>query len=296
MEIRHLQTFLTIVELEGFTKTADHLGYAQSTITSHIQILEGELGEAIFDRLGKKVILTNVGKQLIPYAKEMLKLYGEIKSITSDKDKVSGDLIIGAGESLCIYRLGKIFKEYKEKYPNVNLIIKNSSCSDLRSKLHSGEIDMVFTIEPEIEDRNLVVNKLKDEKLVLISSNTSDLDLIKSDKENKIGRRSVLFTEKGCSCREKFKKYLNNEEIKYSNTLEFSSIEVIKNCAINGLGISLLQFYIVENEVKTGIIKCIDVEEKYNNFKTQMVYHKDKNISNPMKKLIEITLNNASRW
>lgn len=54
MEIRHLQTFITIVELEGFTKAAEHLGYAQSTITSHIQILENELGEVLFDRLGKK--------------------------------------------------------------------------------------------------------------------------------------------------------------------------------------------------------------------------------------------------
>ncbi|MCS4465148.1 LysR family transcriptional regulator [Clostridium botulinum] len=54
MEIRHLQTFITIVELEGFTKAAEYLGYAQSTITSHIQILENELGEVLFDRLGKK--------------------------------------------------------------------------------------------------------------------------------------------------------------------------------------------------------------------------------------------------
>lgn len=45
MEIRHLQTFITIVELEGFTKAADYLGYAQSTITAHIQILENELGK-----------------------------------------------------------------------------------------------------------------------------------------------------------------------------------------------------------------------------------------------------------
>ena len=72
MEIRHLQTFITIVELQGFTKAAEHLGYAQSTITSHIRILEDELGEVLFDRLGKKVILTHVGKKLVPYAKQML--------------------------------------------------------------------------------------------------------------------------------------------------------------------------------------------------------------------------------
>lgn len=95
MEIRHLQTFMTIVELEGFTKAAEHLGYAQSTITSHIQILESELGEVLFDRLGKKIVLTNVGKDLVPYAKQMLQVYKDIKNITSDKNSVSGDLTIG---------------------------------------------------------------------------------------------------------------------------------------------------------------------------------------------------------
>lgn len=55
MEIRHLQTFVTVVDKNGFTKAADHLGYAQSTITAHIQTLEDELGQPLFDRLGKKI-------------------------------------------------------------------------------------------------------------------------------------------------------------------------------------------------------------------------------------------------
>jgi len=75
MEIRHLQTFITIVELDGFTKAAEHLGYAQSTITAHIQILESEMGEVLFDRLGKKIVLTSVGKKLLPYAKQMLNIH-----------------------------------------------------------------------------------------------------------------------------------------------------------------------------------------------------------------------------
>lgn len=117
MEIRHLQTFITIVEVEGFTKAAERLGYAQSTITSHIQILENELGGALFDRLGKKIVLTNLGKELVPYVKQMLQIYKEIKGIKSEHNDVSGDLIIGAGESLSIYRLGKILKEYKKTFP-----------------------------------------------------------------------------------------------------------------------------------------------------------------------------------
>ena len=290
MEIRHLQTFITIVELGGFTKAADYLGYAQSTITAHIQILENELGKALFDRLGKKIILTNVGRDLVPYAEQMLSLYKEIKDITSDKSVVTGDLVIGAGESLSIYRLGKILKEYKKSFPEVNITLKNETCSNLRSKLHSGEVDIIFTIKPEIVDTDLVVRDLKDDTMVIIGSPDSDLEFLLSNYEGKLTRESIIFSEKGCSFRIAFENYLKEKKIKYLNPLEFSSVEATKNFVMNGLGISFLPFYAVSKEIKEGSLKMIEVKEPLYKFKTQLAYHKNKNISLPMSKLIEITL------
>jgi DNA-binding transcriptional LysR family regulator len=296
MEIRHLQTFITIVELEGFTKAAEHLGYAQSTITSHIQILENELGESLFDRLGKKIVLTNVGKELVPYAKQMLYVYKEIKNIKSEQKGVYGDLIIGAGESLTIYRLGKILKEYKKSFPNVNIILKDSICSNLRSKLHSGEVDIIITIEPKIMDTDLVVKNLKDECMVIIGAPDADLEFLSTNFESEVARESIIFSEKGCSFRIAFENYLKQKKIKYVNPLEFSSIEAIKKCVMNGLGISFLPFYTVRNEIKEGSLKMIEATESFDKFRTQLAYHKNKSISLPMNKLIEITLKNSSNW
>lgn len=296
MEIRHLQTFITIVELEGFTKAAEHLGYAQSTITSHIQILENELGESLFDRLGKKIVLTNVGKELVPYAKQMLHVYKEIKNITSEQNGVSGDLIVGAGESLTIYRLGKILKEYKKSFPKVNIILKDSICSELKSKLQSGELDIILTIEPQIMDTDLVVKNLKDECMVIIGAPDADLEFLSTNFESKVATESIIFSEKGCSFRIAFENYLKQKNIKYVNSLEFSSIEAIKKCVMNGLGISFLPFYTVRNEIKEGSLKMIEVKEPFDKFRTQLAYHKNKSIALPMSNLIEITLKNSLKW
>lgn len=296
MEIRHLQTFIAIVELDDFTKAAEHLGYAQSTITAHIQILENELGEVLFDRLGKKIVLTNVGKDLVPYAKQMLDIYKEIKNITSDKNEVSGDLIIGAGESLSIYRLGKILKEYKKSFPKVNIILKNSICNDLRSKLHSGELDIIFTIEPQITDTDLVVKNLKDECMLIIGAPNADLEFLSTNYESQVAKESIIFSEKDCSFRIAFENYLKHKKIKYVNPLELSSIEAIKKCVMNGLGISFLPFYTVRNEIEEGSLKMIEVKEPFHKFKAQLAYHKNKSISLPMSKLIEITLKNSANW
>ncbi|WP_330647908.1 LysR family transcriptional regulator [Metaclostridioides mangenotii] len=291
-----MQTFITIVELEGFTKAAEHLGYAQSTITSHIQILENELGESLFDRLGKKIVLTNLGKELVPYAKQMLHVYKEIKNITSEQNGVSGDLIVGAGESLTIYRLGKILKEYKKSFPKVNIILKDSICSELKSKLQSGELDIILTIEPQIMDTDLVVKNLKDECMVIIGAPDADLEFLSTNFESKVATESIIFSEKGCSFRIAFENYLKQKNIKYVNSLEFSSIEAIKKCVMNGLGISFLPFYTVRNEIKEGSLKMIEVKEPFDKFRTQLAYHKNKSIALPMSNLIEITLKNSLKW
>lgn len=296
MDIRHLQTFITIVELDGFTKAAEHLGYAQSTITSHIKILENELGEALFDRLGKKIILTNSGKELVPYARRMLEVYKEIKNITLDQKAVAGDLIIGASESLTIYRLGKILKEYKKNFPKVNIILKSLKCSDLRSKLHNGELDITLTIEPEIMDPDLVVTNLKDENMVIIGAPDADLEFLAGNFEGEAAREGIIFSEKGCIARMAFENYLRQKKIRYENPLELSSIEAIKKCVMNGLGISFLPYYTVKNEIKEGRLRIIKVAEPFDTFRTQLAYHKNKSISLPMSKLIEVILKNSSNW
>lgn len=296
MEIRHLQTFITIVEFGSFTKAAEFLGYAQSTITSHIQILENELNESLFDRLGKKIILTNIGRELVPYARQMLEVYKDIQNLTAESKSVCGDIVIGAAESLSIYRLGKILKEYKKNFPKVNIILKNSTCSDLRRRLHTGELDIAFTIEPKITDKDLIVKSIKDEPMLIIGEPNADIDFFNSNYENEEARENIIFSEKGCSCRISFENYLRQKKIKYSNPLEFASVEAIKKCVMNGLGISVLPLYTVKREVKEGSLKIIALKDPFEKYSTQLSYHKNKRISLAMDKLMEITLKNSKRW
>ncbi|GAB1530248.1 MULTISPECIES: LysR family transcriptional regulator [Brevibacillus] len=88
MEIRHFVTFKKVVESGSFTQAAEQLGYTQSTVTSHIQGLEEHIGAPLFDRMGRKVKLTDVGKRLIWYTEEILNTYGKIESIASDTEDV----------------------------------------------------------------------------------------------------------------------------------------------------------------------------------------------------------------
>ncbi|WP_312112104.1 LysR family transcriptional regulator [Brevibacillus reuszeri] len=294
MEIRHLQTFLAIVDTGKFTAASEQLGYAQSTITSHIQILEDELGSPLFDRLGKKVILTNFGRELVPYARKMLDTYKEIRSLAAEQTGVSGDIVIGAAESLSIYRLGEILKEFKRSYPGVNIFLKNAICNELRGMLHTGEVDLVFTIEPAVTDPNLIVTNLKKETMVIIGAPESELS--PATFSHPSAPETIILSEKGCSFTVGFEKYLRQKQFTYGNPLSFSSMETIKKCVMNGLGISLLPLYTVKNEIEQGSLSMIAEEELLDSFYTQLSYHKNKRVIAAMRKLIEITDKHAANW
>lgn len=296
MEIRQLTTFIAIVELGGFTKAAEQMGYAQSTVTSHIQLLEAELGKPLFDRLGKKLVLTAAGRDLLPRARQMLAIHREIMNIAADEGEVSGDLVLGAGESLSIYRLGETLKEFKKSCPRVNIILKNSICTDLRSKLHTGELDISLTIEPSIEDPDLIVRSLKREPMVFIGSPEADMDFLALGSSVPMASDSIIFSEKGCSFRIAFESYLRQRSIRHMNPLEFSSIEASKKCVMNGLGISLLPRYAVSSELKEGTLKALEAPEQLGIFATQLAYHKNKSISQPMSKFMEIAARNSASW
>ena len=84
MEIRHLKTFLGVAKALSFNKAAEHLNYAQSSVSAQIQALEEELGVQLFDRLGRRILLTEAGIRLLDYAEKILQLVDETRAELAD--------------------------------------------------------------------------------------------------------------------------------------------------------------------------------------------------------------------
>jgi len=150
MDIRQLVTFTTIARLNSFTQTASELGYAQSSITAQIQLLEKELGIRLFERIGKKVFLTSEGSEFLAYAKQMLNLWENAKGVASVADTITGPLSIGVVESVCTFRLPYLLKKYNECCPEVGIVLKTGNSKVLQSMLRENQIDVAVLLESEI--------------------------------------------------------------------------------------------------------------------------------------------------
>ena len=105
MDTRQLKTFRTVAKNLSFSKTAEELNYAQSTISAQIRSLENELQLTLFDRLGKKVVLTNEGKSVLQYANRFREIEDEFISSLKKTDGITGELKIFAPNSICVYHL-----------------------------------------------------------------------------------------------------------------------------------------------------------------------------------------------
>ena len=135
MDIRHFKTFKSIIEEGNFSNAATKLGYTQSTVTSQIQQLEQELSIKLFEKIGRNMVLTPLGKELIPYANELLNTVKKIESIGKVGDKITGELKIAVAESLMSYKLQNVLSLFKEKAPNVKLSIISLNCYAIKNIL-----------------------------------------------------------------------------------------------------------------------------------------------------------------
>jgi DNA-binding transcriptional LysR family regulator len=283
MEIRQLKTFLTIAKLGTFTKAAHFLGYTPSTVTTHIQLLEKELNVILLERLGQQITLTKHGQEFYDYADKIVRLECESKSALHKSHIPSGPLTIGMSESLCVFRMTALIKEYNLLYPTVELNLKVGISSDFRALLRKNILDLAFFLEPSFSDPDLTYSLLWPEPIVLLSSPTHVLTKLEEVEPKHLRDQTLVLVESGSNYRLALEKDLEHAGIRLKAVLEIGQIEVIKQLVIHNSGITLLPLVSVQKEIQAGelvVLPWRGTEVQMNAF---LVYHKNKWLNDSMK-------------
>ncbi|MEH6458139.1 MAG: LysR family transcriptional regulator [Cocleimonas sp.] len=150
MDIQSLQAFIEVARKGSFSQASETLFITQPAISKRIAALEIDLGTKLFNRISRKVTLTDAGKKLLPKAKELV---GELNDLrryaTSLSDEINGDLLIGTSHHVSMHRLPPILKEYRQLYSDVHLDMTFDE-SDIMCKLvERGEIELAIVTLPK---------------------------------------------------------------------------------------------------------------------------------------------------
>ncbi|MBM7633103.1 LysR family transcriptional regulator [Geomicrobium sediminis] len=286
MDIKHLVTFLKVIETGSFTRAAELLGYTQSSVTAHIQTIEEHLNAPLFDRLGRKIHLTDAGKEALPHIKNVIEHYKRLESIGSDKATVKGELKITATESITLYRLEPILRTFKEQHPEVKLTLSNATCSTNKSAVLNGDTDLAFVLLPLVEEVDLVTHALTEEDIIVVGNQRIQDHVLQPDQPL---QESILLNEYACSYRSIFEQALKEQNISAVQSMELWSVEALKRCAVSGLGITCLPRMTVETELETGTLKRIPFHMEPTLY-SQLIYRKDKWLSPAITAFIDIVL------
>lgn len=291
--MRHFITFKTILETGSYTSAAARLGYTQSTMTSHIQALEKGLGGPLFHYSQKKLQLTIIGERALPLVNELLTTYQHLTNLKT-KREVSGELRIAAPESLTIYRLGPILRQFTQRYPNVKLILSNGTCSKNQKEVVDDVVDIGFALLPKVKQDHLIEYCLQREQIVLVtskmrSSQFGDYTKAKNDDY-------FVTNESACSYRVMFEKHMETTYGAKFNTMELWSIEAIKKSILGGLGFSFLPYITVKKEIEKGHLQLINHEEQFDNIYAYMMVKSKKWRSLAAEKFMEMTMERSETW
>ena len=174
MQLVELRTFLAVAEEKSFSAAAQRLFITQPAISKRIQSLENHLGTPLFDRIGKRVYLTEAGSLLIDRAETMLRLAKDTeKEIFNLNDTISGRLNLATSHHIGLHRLAPVLKDFSQRYPDVQLDIQFEDSEVAYQMGRSGQVELaVVTLNPDDTDldADLKANCIWRDPLVFVSS------------------------------------------------------------------------------------------------------------------------------
>lgn len=289
MEIRQLRTFWTVANLLSFNRAAERLHYAQSSISAQIQALEEELGVPLFDRLGRRILLTEAGGRLLQYAEKIMNLVDESRAEVSEGREPQGALTIRIPETFGVYRLPPIIKKFHTQYPGIKLNFITCAHEGLDKDLRKGITDLAFLLAESIQAADLMVEALGFESLVIAAGPDHPLGARSAVGARDLAGETILFSRVDCSYRRMFQRLLDEQEVSYEKKLEFYSVEVLKRCVAAGVGIAILPEIAVADEIAQKKLILLPWREGELEVATLMIWYRDRWLSPTLNAFMEIT-------
>jgi len=288
MEVHQLQIFRALAEELNFTRTAEKVHTVQSNVTAQIKALEEELGSPLFDRLGRRVTLTDAGRNFLPFAEQALAAMEQGQRAVQTGAEPSGPLKVGIPESILTYRLPQVLRIFHRRFPHVELIFRPQWDDVLPVMLETGKLDMAVCMIEASPNAAIKSIRLRGERIFLLAHPSHSLAGQRTVKPADLAGQSLLLTEGGCGYRLKLDRVMAMQNVRPGHITEFSSVEAIKQCVAAGMGLGLLPAIVVARELRQHQLKALHWAGPSLDIATHILWHKDKWVSPAMAAFMEL--------
>jgi DNA-binding transcriptional LysR family regulator len=294
MDMPSIDTFITVAKKQSFSLTAEALYLTQPAISKRISSLETELNCKLFDRVNKKVLLTEAGRLFLPRAQRIIDEYKSSKnSLAQIGDVISGELLMATSHHIGLHHLPPVLKNYVSQFPQVDLNLNFMDSESACQAVENAEIELAVITLPNQPINNLKQIKVWTDPLCIavhnnhfiIKKNSSDKNILKLNHKDLqlLEKLPAILPEKGTYTRELLDNFFAEFNIKPQVKLSNNFLETIKMMVSVGLGWSVLPQTLIDNSLTRIDIPGYTAERSLG-----IVTHKARSLSQPAKKMIDL--------
>lgn len=283
MDTRNLVTLTAILETGSFQKAAARLNYAPSTVTAQVRQLEEELGLPLFEKIGRRMELTQAGRDILPYVEKILENVERIANYGKADGELTGTLRLVAPDSIFIYVMQPVIKAILHDAPHLRLVINSLPSDDINQAIVEGAADIGIDCNKGHFPDSVQHPASRSFEACLIASPflaPAMMDFVTPHQSKPL---SLICNEPNANYQKQMEAYLEEKDIVLNQPMKLQSIEAVKRSVMNNFGIAMVPTFAVEEELKTGALQRLPTELDGLSYPAVCVYHRNKWISPPMK-------------
>ncbi|WP_068673569.1 LysR family transcriptional regulator [Oceanobacillus sp. Castelsardo] len=272
MNIQNLEAFVFVNHFGSVNKAAKTLFLSQPSVSSRIQSLERELDVKLFERVGKRLILTNEGKEFLPYAELIIQSYKNGKKRLKD-NATTDQLVIGCTGLIANYLIPHVLPKFKQQHPNVQIKLITGTTEVIENKVLNCEVDIGFVRSSS----HISIHKTKvlESPICLFVQPTHPFAQMESIHVDELAEQPIVFYECGSLDWTMITNLFKNLHHKPNIAYEVDSLETAKGLILNHAGVGFLPEICVRKEVVSGKLVMINLPVVSNVcLKTQMIFYR----------------------
>jgi len=270
MELSSLRIFKTVAEEGSVTQAAARLHRVQSNVSARLNQLEESLGVTLFNRSGRRMLITEEGTRLLEYADRLLRLADEAQMAVRGGQEPSGQLRIGSIETTAAARLPRVLGAFHRKYPQVDLILDTGPTDYLLQAVANHKVDVALVSapidRPELEQVPVFV-----EELVLLTDALHGPITGPAD----VARRTLLGFRSGCSYRRRLEWWFADAGVAHTRVAEFGTFEAIIGCVAAGMGVAMMPREVLRQRGLGRTVQCHTLPPEVAQVETMVVWRRD---------------------
>ena len=291
MTLRHLKIFTEVYQNQSMSIAAQNLYMTQPSVSQAIKELETHYHAILFERLSKKLYITEDGKKLYQYARQIIDLSEQAENEFSQENKTQ-TLHIGVNYTVGLSMIHTFLHEFKKQKPDVEVHICVNKASMIKDMLRTSQLDLAL-LESSGSEKDFIQKAFADDRIVLVATPEHPLANSANVTAARLSKEHFLTREKGVGARELFEKMMLASGYPITPYWESISVTALLNAVYEGEGIAVLPYESVKHLLQEG--KLVEISIQGLNLSRQLVimYHKNKQFTPEFNSFIQCCLNTS---